>query len=66
MAVTNEDMNKDKNNVSTETTKKINMAEIFSKTLDDETIHTDASASTLADFQINDEHYIKEKAKQHD
>ena len=36
MAVTNEDMNKDKNNVSTETTKKINMAEIFSKTLDDE------------------------------
>ena len=30
MAVTNEDMNKDKNNVSTETTKKINMAEIYS------------------------------------
>ena len=45
MAVTNEDMNKDKNNVSTETTKKINMAEIFSKTLDDETIHTDASST---------------------
>ena len=66
MAVTNEDMNKDKNNVSTETTKKINMAEIFSKTLDDETIHTDASASTLADFLINEENYIKEKAKQHD
>ena len=53
MAVTNEDMNKDKNNVSTETTKKINMAEIFSKTLDDETIHTDASESTLADLKIN-------------
>ena len=66
MAVTNEDMNKDKNNVSTETTKKINMAEIFSKTLDDETIHTDASASTLADFLINEENYIKEKAKQRD
>ena len=50
MPVINEDMNKDKKNISTETAKKINMAEIFSKTLDDETIHTDASASTLADF----------------
>ena len=39
--------------------KTTNLAGVFNKNLNEETIHTDASASTLAEFLIHQEEYVK-------
>lgn len=44
------------------TLEKINLNNIFNKDLEDKTLHTDASASTLAEFLIHEEDYIKSQS----
>lgn len=43
--------------------KTTNLAGVFNQNLNEETIHTDASASTLAEFLIHQEEYV-ERQKQ--
>ena len=51
-------------NVRTPVSKNVNTkAAVFNKNLNEETIHTDASASTLAEFLIHQDEYVK---KQHE
>ena len=46
--------------------KTTNLAGVFNKNLNEETIHTDASASTLAEFLIHQEEYVKKQKEKTD
>lgn len=51
-------------NVRTPVSKNVNTkAAVFNKNLNEETIHTDASASTLAEFLIHQDEYVKNSMK---
>ena len=65
----NENMDK-KENVKEEEMpalpKTTNMAGVFNQNLNEETIHTDASASTLAEFLIHQEEYVERQKQKKD
>ena len=44
-----------------ETSQAVNPNTVFNRNLNEETIHTDASASTLAEFLIHQEEYVKKQ-----
>ncbi len=57
------DLEKVNNNKENEVAPKEGLQSVFNKNLNEETIHTDASASTLAEFLIHQDEYV-EKQKQ--
>ena len=65
----NENMDK-KENVKEEEMpalpKTTNLAGVFNQNLNEETIHTDASASTLAEFLIHQEEYVERQKQKKD